>query len=187
MKTKRIRKHSKHYGLHRFLDWTIVILICLAVVCILLFVTMKPLVIKNNEVTLLKQGDIVFADKIGKYLCDYGRGDIVLFKKETEFKDESHIGRLLAFPGEKVTISDGKIYVNSASLDESSYANPFPEGFTAEFIIPQYSFLVLPDDRSTFALPDEDFDFHSLLTEQESIIGEIRFRVYPLKGINLFY
>ena len=188
MSTKRIRKHSTHYGLHRFLDWLIVILIGMAVVCLILFGLMKPLVIKKGEVSLFEQGDIVFADRISKYLCQYGRGDAVLFRENSEFeKPGTHIGRLVAFPGEKVEISDGKVYVNSAALEEDAYAVPFPEDFKAEFTIPRNSFLVLPDDRSIFPVPDENFDFHSLMTEQKSIIGEIRFRIYPFKDINMFY
>ena len=187
MSTKRVKKHSEHYGLHRFLDWLIVILICLAVVCALLFGAMKPLVIKTDEVDLLAKGDIVFADRVGKYLCNYGRGDLVLIKMNDESGKETHIGRLIAFPNERVTISDGNVYVNSASLEENTYAVPFPEDFKTEFYIPQGSFLVLPDDRSAFPISDENFDFHTLLTQQKNIIGEIRLRIYPFKSINLFY
>ena len=84
---------------------------------------------------------------------DPQRGDVIVFNSP-KTPDLQFISRVIGLPGERLKISRGKVYVNGAPLDESSYLSndtyTGPESFlpeNKEIAIPDGQFFVLGDNR----------------------------------------
>lgn len=59
-------------------------------------------------------GDSPFGKSMG---LDYTRGDVVVFQKPG--REKALIKRVIGIPGDKVSLRDGRIYVNNERVDES--------------------------------------------------------------------
>ncbi|GIV45075.1 MAG: signal peptidase I [Bacteroidia bacterium] len=136
------------------------------------------------------QGEIILTNKITNWLGDteighklglnYSRGDIIVFRKPglSDF-----IKRIIAEPGDKIEISDGRVFINDTLLDESEY---LPEGTKTEagtflrenkpLIVPEGSFFVMGDNRSN----SQDSRFYEVgFVKKEWIRGEVIIRYWP--------
>jgi len=77
------------------------------------------------------------------------RGDVVIY---TSLKNPNmdYIGRIIALPGERITIKDSKVYINDQILSES-YMSPntdtLPGSFN-DFIVDSNSYFIMGDNRS---------------------------------------
>lgn len=74
------------------------------------------------------EADKVLVDKFNYRFRQPKRGDIILFNPTDELKTQGFnvvgIQRIVALPGEKVELIQGKVYINNQLLDESKYLNP---------------------------------------------------------------
>lgn len=137
----------------------------------------------------LTSGNLVFADRLTKFFAPYGRGDIVAYRAYSSEKlddsakdDYPDVGRVIAFGGETVLITGGKLYVNGVLLDEREYASDFQDEIYSSFTVLENKLLILPDDRSKLeSVTADDYTF-----EYSEIIGEIRFRAYPFGEIEFY-
>lgn len=81
------------------------------------------------------------------------RGDIVVFEPPVR-SDKPYVKRVIALPGETVTLREGKLYVNGNGLDEGyiaappSYPCPFISGGSCELVVPNGHVFVLGDNRN---------------------------------------
>ena len=178
----RPRSGKRHSGIFRLLDWVTAAVIAAAAIALVLFVVFTPVRVKSSGVSGFNAGDIVFADRLSKHFVFYSRGDAVVMREKTADGAELHILRVIAFTGEKVTVADGRVYIDGALLDESAYAEPFGGGVEASFLIPADSVLLLPDERSGMTA-DELINSVAPLS---SVTGEVRFIAYPLSRIAVF-
>ena len=124
----------------------------------------------------------VLADRVGKYVFGFSRGDSVIYKTGNKLSHTREIGRIVAFAGERFTVRGGLIYIDNKLLDESDYAVPFDSEIDLSELIPTDCFLVLPDDRSELA-PQQ---VQAFIIPRSRIIGEIRLRLFPLNEIAVF-
>ena len=97
-------------------------------------------------------GEYLLTEKVSYYLADPSRGDVVVFKPPFT-NDDEFIKRIIALPGERVSIRDSKVYINGQPLAES-YLSPtlitssgsfLEEG--VDFLVPQGKYVVLGDNR----------------------------------------
>lgn len=77
------------------------------------------------------------------------RGDIVAIRDPMD--DGLSVKRVVGMPGERVTLTDGRVHINGAVLPESYLGEPgqtFPvRGGAGEFQVGEASYLVLGDNR----------------------------------------
>ncbi|HEU4327181.1 MAG TPA: signal peptidase I [Roseiflexaceae bacterium] len=81
------------------------------------------------------------------------RGDVVVFEYPRDISKD-YIKRVIALPGETVTIHDGQVYINGVLLDEpylggrqTSCRTDDPCGESKPFVVPPGSVFVLGDNR----------------------------------------
>lgn len=74
------------------------------------------------------------------------RGDVVAFKPP-EHPTDIFIKRIVGLPGETVTISNGKVFINGGQLDESSYVNGSTSSKVQKFELDNDQYFVLGDNR----------------------------------------
>lgn len=97
-------------------------------------------------------GEFLLTDKVSYRFGEPERGDVVVFKAPPD-ESEEFIKRIIALPGEKVSIKQGNIYINGLSLAESYIGSQLitsPGSFLLagkEIIVPPGQYLVLGDNR----------------------------------------
>lgn len=113
------------------------------------------------------------------------RGEVIIFRFPRE-PQYDYIKRIIALPGEEVTIKEGKIYVNGQFLDEK-YLSPeeqtiangsLTETFQKTLAIDEY--FVLGDNRSHSS---DSREWGAV--PKANIIGRAWFVVYPIKNFGL--
>ncbi len=169
--------------LFRFIEWLILPICFILIIVMVLFVMMTPIAVSSQTTEQLEKGDIVFVDKFSKFIVPYERGDLIAYR--TNDKDEGMItkfGRVVAYGGEEVLITNGLVYINGSLLDESEYSLPFPTELSLEITLLDNKLMILPDDRSELAQVSVD----EITFEYDEIIGEVRFRAYPFGKMTLF-
>lgn len=114
----------------------------------------------------LRNGQMVIVSKAAYWFSPPKRGDIVVF--HTPRLGYGVIHRIVALPGEKMEIRDGRVYINDRMLDEPyiqiNHANRPPE------IIPDGCYFIIGDNR-----PRASAD----IVPREDIIGKAWFCYWP--------
>lgn len=131
--------------------------------------SMQP-TLYGDEVMLLTKYN---KDKIEKF-------DIVVVHINLVYSgnryDEDIIKRVIGMPGDKVSCTDGKIYVNSKLLDED-YSDGFTNDF-AEVKLKEDEYFVLGDNR------DDSFDSSEFgIVKKEQIKGKTSLVLFPFNKI----
>ncbi len=105
-------------------------------------------------------GQIVLVSKIGLFSGKYQRGDPMVIKFPGDPDAKKYIKRLIALPGEKITIKNNQVFVNEKKLYET-YVRPVDEIFLpyyyenpewekeAESLHAQKKVLIKPDLATT--------------------------------------
>lgn len=179
MRKQTIRERNPKTLLFRFVDWLVFVAIGLFAVVFFAFIAATPYVVTEDTVSSVRKGDFVFIDKIGLYFDDYDRGDIIVYRND---EGELTMGRVVAYGGEHVLISGGRLYVDDCLLDETDYAEEFSEDSYAELTVLEGKLLILPDIRANF----DTSAVEDCVAAYEQIVGEIRFRLYPFGEMEVF-
>jgi signal peptidase I len=104
------------------------------------------------------------------------RGDIVVLH-DPSGGPELLIKRVVGLPGERVTLADGRVYIDGALLDEPYLAQP-TAGNTRTWLVPPLAVFVMGDNRGA-SRDSRVFGTVSL----DQIIGRAVFRYWPLAGV----
>ncbi|NRB08000.1 MAG: signal peptidase I [Richelia sp.] len=141
------------------------------------------------------EADKIIVDKLSYKFTKPQRGDIVVFSPTQELKNEQYqdafIKRIVALPGEKVELRQGKVYVNNQLLKENKNALPAqvtsvkvctsgqqPPFLAKAQTIPADSYLVLGDNRPS------SYDSRCWgVVPRDNIIGRAVVRFWPLNNI----
>ena len=109
----------------------------------------------------LYPGDVVLFDKLSMHLSMPKRGEAYAFRGDAG----TEIGRIVALPGDRVAMKEGKVYISGYLLDESAY-KPTGSWDMEEITLKQGEFFIMPDDREN-GLPDAA----AMRVKQEQLIG----------------
>lgn len=159
-------------------------------VCYLLL--FQPNQVKGHSMeSTFHDGEYILTDKISYRLGAPKRGDIVVFRSPKN-AEVDFIKRIIGLPGEKIKISNGKVYLNGQILDESAYLDPSvstgPESFlleNREIIVPSGKYFAMGDNRPGSS---DSRDFGPVLPSE--FVGKVFFRYWPMtrfgriEGIN---
>ncbi len=101
------------------------------------------------------------------------RGDVVVLR-DPGGTPELLIKRVVGLPGERVTLADGKVYIDGKPLDEP-YLNQLTQGGGRSWVVPPLSVFVMGDNRSA----SRDSRIFGPVPLEE-LIGRALFRYWPL-------
>lgn len=162
------------------------VVVAAAIFVVVYLFLLQPHQVKGDSMNPnFHDSEYILTDKISYRFTSPSRGDVIIFKAPTD-PDVDFIKRVIALPGEKVKITDGKIVIynsqnpNGFVLNEPYQINgPTSGGKEApqntEVTVGKDEYFVLGDNRV------ESFDSRSWgMLPKKNIIGKAWLRYWPL-------
>lgn len=185
--TEEETEEEKPSALREVVSWCLTFVFAIAVALILKnFVIINATVPTGSMEHTIEPGDDLFGLRIAYAFSEPKRGDIIIFKFPDD-ESEKYVKRIIGLPGEKVTITEGKIYIDDSETPlEEDYlkeewvraTGPF------EFEVPEGCYLVLGDNRNDSY--DARYWENTYVTEDE-IIGKAYMIYYPFDRLGSLY
>lgn len=163
-----------------------------AVIALAICIILWLFVVQGNQVDgqsmepTFHDKELVLTDKIIQHFGEYQNGDVIIFKNESSGND--FIKRIIGVPGDEVSLSGGRVYVNGVQIDESY----LPEGretsggtFLAEgetVLVPEEKYFVMGDNRG-FSRDSRDNSVG--LVPKNDLKGRVFLIYWPPKADNL--
>lgn len=173
----RARNNTKDYPRLRFYTWLWAVFVSIVLLLFIFTFCLNGIKITtSNMAPTLASGDIIIFERLSKHISMPRRGDIVVYNQGGKLA----VGRIIALPNERITVSDSKVYINDFYLDESAYmSGTFSD--MEEVTLEKGEFFIATDARESISLSDE---YNTL--DISSIKGRALFRVWPHEKIALF-
>lgn len=171
------------YRRQNALSWAYIIVLAAAALAAVFLLFLQPVSVQGASMApTLAEGEVLLIDRLALYLKTPARGDMVIFPHPNT--GEELIKRIIAFPGETIEITEGRIYVDGRLLDESAYLPADADnGVLEATVVPAGRVFVLGDHRGeSFDSRDAAFGCIPL----SSLDGIVRLRVAPFSKANLF-
>lgn len=104
------------------------------------------------------------------------RYDIVVFKYPDD-ESKLYVKRVIGLPGEKVTIKDGKVYINDSEEPLDDYFLPEEMlGSFGPYEVPEDSYFMLGDNRND---SEDSRMWQNKFVSKNKILGKAIFKYYP--------
>jgi signal peptidase I len=182
----RLKEVFKKIG-YFFLDIIQTVVMALAVFVVVYLFVFQPNQVKGSSmVGTLHDGEYLLTDKLTyRWMRQPERGDIVVFRAPENEKYD-FIKRVIALPGDSVSLTEGKIYVNGNPVNEYYLAPALQTRAGAflkndqQYIVPEGGYMVMGDNRS-YSSDSREWG----PVPRENIIGRAWFRYWPLTKIGL--
>lgn len=94
----------------------------------------------------LYAGNFVLVNKLAYQLGKPSRGDIIVFRYPPDPTQVPYIKRVIGLPGDRVSITGGKVYINGAQLIEPYLITTTNRG--GEWTVPEGNLFVMGDNRN---------------------------------------
>jgi signal peptidase I len=165
-------------------DWIITLLITILLIFVIRTFIFSPVVVEGESMLpTLHDGDRLFINKLGMYVGELERFDVIVFKTK---KDKYYIKRIIGMPGDELKYENQLLYINGKPIDEP-YIIPYhlQKDFTIQSlygyeVIPEDHYFVLGDNRENSN--DSRKRFIGLIHEKQ-ILGSANQVVWPISSI----
>ena len=164
----------------RFLELFEILLVAAIAVGVVAFIA-QPFRIQGASMTPnFFFGDYVLVDKMSYHFRPLNRGEVIVFRNP-ENESEYFIKRVIALPGEVISITGGQVIINGKSLKEGYLPADGSSSGEADFILGADEYFVMGDNR----LQSRDSRSWGAL-EQDKIVGLVRARFWPPDELSVF-
>jgi signal peptidase I len=169
-----------------FMDLLEVFVTSFAIFLFVYLLILQPHKIKGDSMEPnFHDGEYLLTDKLSYRFHLPQRGDVVVFKPPVS-QDEEYIKRIIAIPGDRISIKNGKYFINGRELIEDY----IPSNITtknkvflpadSEKTVPENSYFVSGDNREF----SSDSRYWGFITKSE-ITGKAWVIYWPPKSIGL--
>lgn len=169
-----------------FLDAFETIVLSLAIFVVIYFFVASPHQVKGLSMyPTFNDQELILTDKVSYRLHQPEHGDVVVFKAPTN-PDFDYIKRIIGLPGDRVSLSNGRVFVNGKEIPESY----LPAGTVItggaflsenkEITVPAGNIFVMGDNRAG----SSDSRTWGYVKTSE-IIGKVFLRYFPLNKFGL--
>ncbi len=135
--------------------------------------SMEPTLYENNYLFLSKQAYTIFGEP--------ERGDIVVFHSgltAINGGEKLLIKRIIALPGDKIAIMDGKVYLNGEVYKEDYIKDGITNGYLETYTVPDGQVFCMGDNR---LVSIDSRDYRVGCVDIDSIVGKAVFRLTPFQ------
>ena len=156
------------------------------IVAVLFLQFLTPTLVREHSMeNTLHENDYVFVSRrhytwLGREL---ERGDIIVFNSDLTMAfgiKKMLVKRIIGIPGDTVSISDGKVYVNGQEMDQSFTKDGYTASSMAEVTVPEGCVFVLGDNRQN----STDSRSSAVgFVPISKIRGKVFFRLFPLSDL----
>lgn len=145
---EELHKKDEPYRRAANSDFIIYLLTLMAVaICIRTFIFEPVQCIGISMYPTLVGGEGMFTEKLTYTVSAPQRDDIIICRYP--YHTEKCVKRVIAVPGDRISISDGAIYLNGEKLDESAYWDGYIEDSEMpEVTVPERNLFVVGDNRN---------------------------------------
>lgn len=145
---EELHKKDEPYRRAANSDFIIYLLTLMAVaICIRTFIFEPVQCIGISMYPTLVGGEGMFTEKLTYTVSAPQRDDIIICRYP--YHTEKCVKRVIAVPGDRISISDGAIYLNGERLDESAYWDGYIEDSDMpEVTVPDKCLFVVGDNRN---------------------------------------
>lgn len=178
---------KKPSALHEILSWIVTFALAIGLALVLKnFVIINATVPTGSMEHTIEPGDDLFGLRLTYKFSEVQRGDIIIFRFPDD-ESQKYVKRVIGLPGEKVTIDEGKVYINNNDT-------PLQEGYLKEdwvretgpfeFEVPDDCYLVMGDNRN------DSYDaryWENTYVTKDQIIGKAYMIYYPFSRFGSLY
>lgn len=143
-----------------------------------LFVIQVSVVKGTSMEPCLHDGDRLVVDRVSTNLADVSRGDVVILRYPRN-PEIDFVKRVVALPGDRVSMHDGALIVNGEVADD--YGCIADHQALPDTVVPPGQFFVLGDNRPV-SCDSRDFG----LVDETLLKGRVRARFWPLASLAVF-
>lgn len=169
------------------LDSVQTFLIAAAVFLVIYVFLFRPFEVKGESMyPNFYDKEYVLTNLISLRLQDPKVGDVLVFKAPPD-PEKDYIKRVIAIPGDTVSIKDGLVYVNGKQLDESGYLSSTVKTYSGAFLadgetitVPKDEYFVMGDNR-VYSSDSREWGF----VKKSELIGNSFFVYWPLNRMRL--
>ncbi|HEV2135292.1 MAG TPA: signal peptidase I [Terracidiphilus sp.] len=124
----------------------------------------------------LENHDRLFINKFVYHIEAINRGDVVVFHYPLD-PSKSYIKRVIGLPGDRIRITDGRVWLNGKMLREAYVPAKYRDDDSmAAMVVPEGSYFVMGDHRS---ISSDSRAFGPV--ERSLIYGKAEFIYWPAK------
>lgn len=157
-----------------------VVLISLAIILPIRLFLVQPFYVEGASMEPnFYQNEYLIIDEISYRFNAKQRGEVIIFKNPKDTRSY-FIKRIIALPGETVTIEDGRVFIDEEILNEP-YITNFSSDNHELVTLGENEYFVMGDNRTN------SLDSRVLgAVHQDYVIGRVWIRGWPLNRINTF-
>jgi signal peptidase I len=145
-------------------------------ILIIMFLYQPVRVEGTSMLPRLEDHDRLFINKFVYRISAIHRGDVVVFHYPRD-PEKSYIKRVIALPGDRLSIDRGQVWVNGNKMNEGYVPNEYRDARSlAETVIPEDSYFVMGDHRS---ISSDSREFGPV--DRDLIYGKAVFVYWPTK------
>ena len=176
-----VERTSKRRSVGGFHSWVRDLLVSIAVSTFIIVFLYQPVRVEGTSMLpVLEDQDRLFINKIAYRMGEIQRGDVVVFQYPRDHS-KSYIKRVIALPGDRLKIEDGRVFVNGKHLVEpyvpSRYSDDRSE---AEMVLPPNEYFVMGDHRS---ISSDSREFGPV--DRSLIYGKAVFVYWPMEQVGV--
>ncbi len=142
-------EQPKRSGLLRtVVEIVVIVVAALAIALLVQAFIVKPFTIHQVSMQpTLEEGDRILLNRLSYHFREPARGDIIVFHSPMH-DDEDLVKRIVAVAGDRISVSDGELYVNGVAQDEPYLLEQDFEGVYPETEVPDGMVFVMGDNRN---------------------------------------
>jgi signal peptidase I len=161
--------------------WLRDILISVAASFLIIMFLYQPVRVEGTSMQPeLRDQDRLFINKFAYHFESISRGDVVVFHYPRD-PEKSYIKRIIALPGDRLDIENGRVYVNGKRVQEPYVPRDYRDSRSVpEMMVPPNEYFVMGDHRS---ISSDSRDFGPV--ERELIYGKAAFVYWPADNMGV--